>query len=402
MTIEEKFSRLGVDNAPGQESLQADLPLELLGDPLPGAPVDFSHGDVDAFRPAPGSLECFLAGVEEGARQAYTPYRGRRAVLEDLAAKLAAFTGCPIDPARNIILAPGTQGALFLAMGACVQRGDPVAFLEPDYFANRKMIEFLDGRLLPVPLDYTRDRSRAGVDLAALEQAFQAGAKVFLFSNPNNPTGVVFTEQEQRAVAKLARAYGVTLLVDSLYARQIFDGRPYCHMCSLPEAPEEMLTIIGPSKTESLSGYRLGVAFGSAAIVQRMEKLLAIMALRCPGYNQGVFFSWFNEPAGWMAERVRAHQAIRDDILALLAPVAGVEARPTEGGSYLFIRLPELTVSLHTFVRIARQQAGVTVTPGTEFGPQFTAHIRINFSQDHKKAVAAMERLLTLVEAYRA
>ena len=287
MTIEEKFSRLGVDNAPGQESLQADLPLELLGDPLPGAPVDFSHGDVDAFQPAPGSLECFLAGVEEGARQAYTPYRGRRAVLEDLAAKLSAFTGCPIDPARNIILAPGTQGALFLAMGACVQRGDPVAFLEPDYFANRKMIEFLDGRLLPVPLDYTRDRSRAGVDLAALEQAFQAGAKVFLFSNPNNPTGVVFTEQEQRAVAKLARAYGVTLLVDSLYARQIFDGRPYCHMCSLPEAPEEMLTIIGPSKTESLSGYRLGVAFGSAAIIQRMEKLLAIMALRCPGYNQG-------------------------------------------------------------------------------------------------------------------
>ena len=118
----------------------------------------------------------------------------------------------------------------------------------------------------------------------------------------------MFTEHEQRAVAKLARAYGVTLLVDSLYARQIFDGRPYCHMCSLPEAPEEMLTIIGPSKTESLSGYRLGVAFGSAAIVQRMEKLLAIMALRCPGYNQGVFFSWFNEPAGWMAERVRAHQ----------------------------------------------------------------------------------------------
>ena len=110
MTIEEKFSRLGVDNAPGQESLQADLPLELLGDPLPGEPVDFSHGDVDAFRPAPGSLECFLAGVKEGARQAYTPYRGRRAVLEDLAAKLSAFTGCPIDPAGTSSWPPAPRG----------------------------------------------------------------------------------------------------------------------------------------------------------------------------------------------------------------------------------------------------------------------------------------------------
>ena len=141
-------------------------------------------------------------------------------------------------------------------------------------------------------------------------------------------SGLLFT-----ATANYYYFTGIRKLADSLYARQIFDGRPYCHMCSLPEAPEEMITIIGPSKTESLSGYRLGVAFGSAAIIQRMEKLLAIMALRCPGYNQGVFFSWFNEPAGWMAERVRAHQAIRDDILALLAPVAGVEARPTEGAA---------------------------------------------------------------------
>ena len=125
------------------------------------------------------------------------------------------------------------------------------------------------------------------------------------------------------------------------------------------------------------------------------------MALRCSGYNQAVFKTWFNEPEGWMEARVAAHREIRDAIMAKLEGVPGVSARPTEGGSYLFVTIPELDVSLHQFIRILRQLAGVTVTPGTEFGPQYLHQFRINFSQDKEKAVAAMERLLAILELYR-
>lgn len=61
------------------------------------------------------------------------------------------------------------------------------------------------------------------------------------------------------------------LLVDQLYSRQIFDNHPYTHLRALPERPENMLTIMGPSKTESLSGFRLGTAFGTSWIIDRME-----------------------------------------------------------------------------------------------------------------------------------
>ncbi len=132
-----------------------------------------------------------------------------------------------------------------------------------------------------------------------------------------------------------------------------------------------------------------------------MEKLQAIMALRCSGYNQAVFKLWFHEPEGWLKARVAAHQAIRDAIMAVIAEHEGVSARPTDGGSYLFVEIPELEVSLHQFIRIAREMAGVTVTPGTEFGPQFLHAFRINFSQDKDKAVDAMKRILTLMERYR-
>ena len=401
MTIKEKFDKLGIDNAPGQESLQKETALDLRGEKIPGAPVDFSHGDVDAHEPIPGSFEIFAAGVREGASQAYTPYRGRKEILSHVAESLSNFMGAKIEPDKNLILTPGTQGALFLAMGSNIMPGDKVAIVEPDYFANRKMVEFFHGELVPVSMDYMNVTKGAGLDLAALEAAFKDGVKMFLFSNPNNPVGCVYSFEEITKIAAMAKEYGVTLIVDELYSRQVYPGVEYTHLCAQKEIPDNLITIIGPSKTESLSGYRLGAAFGTEEVIDRMEKLQAIMALRCSGYNQAVFKSWFNEPEGFMEDRVKKHMEIRDALMERIRQVPGVSARPTDGGSYLFVTIPELEVSLHQFIRIVRELAGVSVTPGTEFGPQFLHQFRINFSQDKEKAVAAIDRLFAVMERYR-
>ena len=401
MNIREKFELLGIDNAPGQESLQKNMALDLRCEKLPGAKVDFSHGDVDAHEPTPGSLGVFVEGFLEGGSQAYTPYRGKKDILEQVAADLAAFSGAPVDPASELILTPGTQGALFLAMGANVMPGDKVAIVEPDYFANRKMVEFFGGEMVPVQMDYKNVSGAAGIDLAELEKAFQAGVKVFLFSNPNNPVGCVYSFDEIVKIAALAKQYDVTLIVDELYSRQVYPGVKYTHLRAQKEIPDNLITIIGPSKTESLSGFRLGVAYGTAEIIERMEKLQAIMALRCSGYNQAVFHTWFHEPDGWMAARVSAHCDIRNAILEVISTVPGVSARPTDGGSYLFVEIPELEVSLHQFIRIVREMANVTLTPGTEFGPQFLHEFRINFSRDKNNAVDAMKRVFAVMDRYR-
>ncbi len=401
MNIREKFALLGIDHAPGQESLQKEQTLDIRGEKLEGKPVDFSHGDVDAHLPTPGAFEVFCEGVKEGGAQAYTPYRGRNTILEEVAKNLSAFSGAKIDPKKNLILTPGTQGALFLAMGVNIMPGDKVAIVEPDYFANRKMVAFMGGELVPIPMHYKDVSGKAGIDLDALRAAFEGGVKLFLFSNPNNPVGCIYSREEILEIASMAADFGVTLIVDELYSRQVYPGTEYTHLCAQEKIPENLITIIGPSKTESLSGYRLGAAYGSEELIMRMEKLQAIMSLRCSGYNQAVFKTWFNEPEGWLAERVLAHRDIRDAILDVIKDVPGVWARPTEGGSYLFIHIPELDVSLHDFVRIAREHAGVTVTPGTEFGPQFVHEFRINFSQDKEKAVDAIKRVMVLLERYR-
>ncbi len=402
--LAEKFRKLGTDNAPGQEVRQRlgqDTPA-LKGETLAGRPVDFSHGDVDAFVPIPGSFDVFSEGVARGGAQAYTEYRGSLEIREELAGRLAAFTGAPVAGDEDLIITSGTQGALFLAAASTITRGTKVAIVQPDYFANRKLVEFFEGELVPIPMDYLNARDGAGIDLDVLKAAFRQGAKVFLFSNPNNPAGVVYSQHEIGAVARLAAQYGVTVIVDQLYSRLLYDGESYTHLRALETGEGGLITIMGPSKTESMSGYRLGVAFGSPEIIGRMEKLQAIVALRAAGYNQAVLRCWFAEPEGWMAQRIREHQAIRDDLLAALRQVDGLQVRTPQAGSYVFPQLPALSLTGLAFVRALRVQANVIVTPGTEFSPHADASIRFNFSQDHAAAVQAVQRTVEMIARYRA
>ena len=402
-TINEKFKALATDHAPGQEVRQKDGDIAdiMRGTMLGGVPVDFSHGDVDAFPPTPGSSEVWNDGFARGAQQAYTEYRGSAPIRERVAARLGAFTGKPVDAASELIITPGTQGALFLAIGATVTTGTRVAVMEPDYFANRKLVEFFGGERVPIPLRYKGTAAENGPDLQAIESAFSNGTTVLVFSTPNNPTGVVYSHSAITTIASLAARYNVTLIVDQLYSRLLYSGESFTHLRACERVPDDMITIMGPSKTESLSGFRLGVAFGSKKLIDRMERLQAIVSLRAAGYNQAVLDTWFAEPDGWMAQRSREHEAVRDALLGVFLS-GGLQTTKPQAGSYLFPEFPPLIVDGASFVRLLRHQAGVTVTPGTEFGPGLNQSIRLNFSQDQATAVAAAQRIVRMVEIYRA
>jgi aspartate/methionine/tyrosine aminotransferase len=401
--LDERFANLGADNAPGQEVRQCDDDLKSImrGDVIAGRPVDFSHGDVDAFSPTPGAREAWESGFEAGGAHAYTEYRGDAGIRADVARSLAAFTGAPVDHVDELIITPGTQGALFLALGSVVDRGAKVAIMEPDYFANRKLVRFFGGEIMPIPLHYQGTAEQGGPDLAALEAAFVAGAEVLVFSTPNNPTGHVYSETAINSIAALAARHDVTVIVDQLYSRLLYGNETFTHLRACATRPGNLVTIMGPSKTESLSGFRLGVAFGTASLIERMEKLQAIVSLRAAGYSQAALSTWFHEPAGWMTERISQHQAIRDDLLKVFHD-AGFPTATPQAGSYLFPELPKLVVSPEIFVRLLRGQARVTVTPGSEFSLHTASSIRLNFSQDHAASVAAAHRIVEMVWRYRA
>ena len=223
--LKEKFERLGVENAPGQEVQKENKNTEIKS--FDGEMVDFSHGDVDAHEPIPGSIDMFHEAYEIGSSQAYTEYKGDLNIREELAERLSKFMNAEINAKDQLIITPGTQGALFLALGSCVTRGVKVAIVEPDYFANRKLVEFFEGEYVAINLDYLSNNDCSGINLRKLEEEFRKGAEVFLFSNPNNPTGVIYSDAELEKIADLANKYNVTVIADELYSRQIFDNREF-------------------------------------------------------------------------------------------------------------------------------------------------------------------------------
>jgi aspartate/methionine/tyrosine aminotransferase len=401
MTLDKKFKALKANNAPGQEIRQnlGDLKSIMRGNKLSGAAIDFSHGDVDAFPPTPGSDTTWKNGFIKGGSQAYTEYRGSAEIRNGLATRLGKFTGRTINANSELIITPGTQGALFLALGATVTIGTKVAVVEPDYFANRKLVKFFGGEIVPIPLNYKSSKFDNGPDLNHIEDAFKNKTKVLVFSTPNNPTGLVYSKNTINKIADLAVTYDVTVIVDQLYSRMLYSGEVYTHLRSCDVHPKNLITIMGPSKTESLSGFRLGVAFGTPKLIERMESLQAIVSLRAAGYNQAALDTWFKEPSDWMENRIQEHESIRDELLQIFK-AANLHTLSPQAGSYLFPQLPPLSVGLYTFVRLLRFQANVIVTPGSEFDPACNDSIRLNFSQNHSMAIAAVKRIVKMVEIY--
>lgn len=385
------LENLDISSSPGQqESLTPTTTATVDG-------IDFSHGDVGAFPPTPGAFDLYQQAFADGRQFAYSRYRGHHDVREHVARRVGEFTGHRVDPSRDVIVTPGTQGALFLALSSLVEPRDKVAIVAPDYFANSRIVTYLRAQPITVTLHY-EDPARSGeLDLDALASAFAAGAKVLALSNPNNPTGVVYSPAQIREIAALADKYGAYVVVDQLYSRLIYPGTSFTHLRASGIADDRCITLLGPSKTESLSGFRVGVAVGAPHVIDRMEKLQALVSLRASGYSQAVLRCWFSEPSGWMDQRVNEHQSIRDDLHARFHATSGVSVRLTEGGSYMFPQLPPLRISDGEFRALLQRDHGIIVTPGNEFGSGYDRSIRLNFSQQRDGAAKAVSIICELV-----
>jgi aspartate/methionine/tyrosine aminotransferase len=369
-----------------------DLDRSLAAAPAPPDLIDLTHGDTRAFDPPAAAAADFAAAVAENT-EAYTPYRGSAAVRSTLAPRLARLLGRPVDSESEVILTPGTQGGLFAALSALISPGDVVALPDPEYFMSERIIAYLGGTALRLPLTQdSRGLLRIGADV--LDAA--ADADLLVLSHPNNPTGGVYAADGVQALASMVTSTGMPTVVDQLYCRLIFAGTDYVHLGALPGVADRTVTLLGPSKTESMSGYRVGVAVGPALVLEAMERVIALASLRTGGYAQQSLRHWMADDASWLAERTAAHAAIRDYVVDRLTAIPGVTVQPPAGSSYLF---PDASGAAGAVgaddhaLAVALKAHGVLVSPGYQFGPAGRGRFRLNFSQGPDRLALALDRI---------
>ena len=365
---------------------QADLELRLDG--ASHGLIDTTHFDVTRFPPPDWALPAFVGAAESGAA-AYTAYRGGPDVRGRCADAISALLEVDVDPERNLVLTTGTQGGLFAVLSALVDAGDRVALTDPEYLFAERILRFLGAEVVRIPLTAGGE---PGVDLQQLEDAAVRGIRLFLTSNPNNPTGTVYSDDTVKGISRLAAAHDFLVVVDELYCRLVYDETPFTHLAAEPEMDTRTVTLLGGSKTESLTGYRVGAVVADAEIIDAVEQVIAFSALRAPAYSQHVLTGWLHEDDDFVRERVRQLRIMQRHATARLRSVPGISVEPGAGTAYLWPDVSGLGLTSLDAGRLC-YDAGVVVSPGYQFGPSGKTRFRMCFAQDEARLDAALDRI---------
>lgn len=390
----DRLTKLEIPGRAGSNLSARQADVQLLAQ-APAGFMDTTHFDTVRFPPPDWATQCFQAAAGDGSL-AYTGYRGHPDVLQRVAESLSRFLAVAVDPTENIVLTPGTQAGLFTALASLANRGDRVAMVDPDYLFTERILGFLGADVGHVPL--MLDEEGVHLDLDVLETEFaRHGARFFVFSHPNNPTGAVYPESLIRKIAELATAHDVTVVVDELYSRLLHDGCDYFHLAAQPGMSDRTVTLLGPSKTESLSGYRIGVVVAAAEIISRVENVLSIASLRAPAYAQHVLNPWLRDDHEWLAPRIKSFTALRATTVESLRRLPWLRLFPQDGTAYLWPDISALELPGTTVSQALLTKASVLVSPGYQFGPQSEDHFRICYARDEEAWAVALDNIVAVL-----
>lgn len=357
---------------------------------------DLTSASTSAFPPPPYFLDGVVAAVRDG-RPGYTSLRGDHGVREALAPSLSRLLGTEVDPAE-VVLTAGTQGGLFATLAALVDDGDRVLIADPEYLCTERVAQFLGARVIHVP--FTRLGRDGALDLDVVERGLREGARVVAFSNPHNPTGTVIGADALAELAELVIAADAWVLADELYARFVYDDGPVPHMAAIPGMRERCVTALGPSKTESASGFRIGVLVGPTGLLDEVTRVVEITTVRAPAYAQYALEPWLRDDDAFVRERVDVYRRLRDVTVERLSRVEGVAVSSPAATAWLFPDLSGLGRSEEEIVQ-ALIEAGILVMPGTSFGPAGGGHVRLCFGQHEATWPSVIDRVADVLDGLR-
>jgi aspartate aminotransferase len=245
--------------------------------------------------------------------------------------------GTDVDYKQILVTTGGSEAILFSFL-ACFNPGDEVIIPEP-FYANYWAYAYEAGVNVK-PITSVIDNDFALPPIEQFERLITPKTKGIFISNPNNPTGYVYSRAELEQLAAIVRKYDLYLFSDEVYRQFNYDNIPYTSALDFADIEDNVVLIDSVSKRYSMCGARVG------AIVSKNKDVIATtlkfgQARLCPPfYGQIAAEAAMNAPREYFARVFNEYDLRRRFMVEALNRISGVYCPMPRGAFYSLVRLP--------------------------------------------------------------
>jgi len=340
--------------------------------------------------PPPADIIAALArSASEPTRHGYAGYFGTPALRRAMVDYYASRFGVTLDVVNEVLPLIGSKEGIANMALAWLDPGDLALVPDPGYPTYRMSAYMVGAEVYDMPL-----RAENGFlpRLDAIPSEIAQRARLMWLNYPNNPTGAVASLSFFEQAVDFCRRYQILLCHDAPYADVCYDGYRAPSLLAVPGAKEVAVEFNSLSKSHNMAGWRVGMALGNATALAALVQIKS-------NIDSGIFLAVQDAAVtaltgdqSWIAGRNAEYQERRDLLLDVLGNDWGLSVAKPQAGLYLWPQIPVGYTSASFADRILLE-TGVSVTPGSAFGPHGEGYLRISVGQTTQRVRVAAERL---------
>lgn len=336
--------------------------------------ISFSIG-VPNFLPGDHVYQAARDALAKDSGQ-YGSNRGTDALLDAFLQHIEAL-GLTGYTRANVSTGIGAKHILYNLAESLLDEGDTIVYPSPYWTTYADIADIVNAKAVPLPCPASQDYK---LTPAQLDQALATHKpKVFLFNNPSNPTGMVYTREEVAALADVLVKHPETWIVtDDIYNRMLFDGLAYTNFVQArPELRDRTVFVDSLSKTYGMPGWRVGFMAGPEVVAKALTTMNSNHITNVPEVVTAAAIAALTGPQDVPVAKNAEFQVKRDQVLAAMNAIPGVVCPRPQGAFYVF---PDISCAFgksHNGVKIENDvdfcnalldAKGVACVPGSAFG----------------------------------
>jgi aspartate/methionine/tyrosine aminotransferase len=340
----------------------------------------------EPFMPTPESIkEAMMRALAENKTR-YAPSSGILELRAAIAEKLRTRNGISAE-AKDVIVVNGGMQALFGAFQSVVNPGDEVLLFSPYWTPIKDLVAHCQGRSVFVPTDEAREIGFA----QTLARYTTDRTKAIYYNTPQNPTGVVLTPDEAKAVAQFAQDRDLVVIADEAYEDLVYEGEHFS-IASLDGMQERTITCFTFSKSYAMTGWRLGYALATEPWMTGLKKAVLYSSNGVSTPTQWAGVAAMNIDRSQLDIARDEYRKRRDLLLSGLNEI-GLTCAPPAGAFYAFPDTRLIHADSREAADILLNRAQVATVPGIVFGPDGEGHLRFSFSTPIETIEAGLDSL---------